>query len=187
MAKNILVVTGSPRKHGNSAALADAFSKGAEACGATVHRFDAAFHKLSGCLACDHCWQDSVHACVIPDDFNVFISALQRADAVVFAYPLYWSGMPAQLKMIVDRLYSYCVPQCPGDLHGKLTANLLCCECEGDENFALVRKMHEGLNGYMHWQDAGEVAVHTCYAPGEILQTDGPARAYALGQRLAAD
>ena len=48
MAKNILVVTGSPRKHGNSAALADAFSKGAEACGATVHCFDAAFHKLSG-------------------------------------------------------------------------------------------------------------------------------------------
>ena len=53
---NIVVVTGSPRKHGNSFAMTDAFIKEAEKCGHTVRRFDAAFMKIGGCHACQTCF-----------------------------------------------------------------------------------------------------------------------------------
>jgi len=54
----ILVITGSPRKKGNSSILADSFIKGAEEAGHTVYRFDAAFKKVHPCIACDHCGMD---------------------------------------------------------------------------------------------------------------------------------
>ena len=53
MSKKIVVITGSPRKHGNSFAMTDAFIKAAEAKGHTVTRFDAAFKKVGGCHACE--------------------------------------------------------------------------------------------------------------------------------------
>lgn len=184
MGKKIFVVTGSPRKNGNSAAMADAFIKGAKEQGNEVVRFDAAFAKLSGCTACNLCWSKNGQACVQEDDFEIFVDGLRAADVIVFAYPLYWSTQPAQLKAAIDRLYSFCTPQCKETLHGKQTALLLCCECEGDENFALVRKVHEGLNEYMQWESVGEVAIHTCFEAGAIKNTDGLTKAYELGSAI---
>ena len=50
---NIVVITGSPRKDGNSFAMTDVFISAAEAKGHAVTRFDAAFKKLGGCRACE--------------------------------------------------------------------------------------------------------------------------------------
>ena len=52
MSKNIVVITGSPRKNGNSFAMTDSFIKAAAEKGHTVTRFDAAFLKIGGCLPC---------------------------------------------------------------------------------------------------------------------------------------
>lgn len=54
MSKKIVVITGSPRKNGNSFAMTDAFIKAAEAKGHTITRFDAALKKVGGCLACEN-------------------------------------------------------------------------------------------------------------------------------------
>ena len=64
----ILVLTGSPRKNGNSATLADSFIKGAKEAGHTVERFDAAFKKVHPCIACNSCGMDG--PCVFKDDFE---------------------------------------------------------------------------------------------------------------------
>ena len=53
MRKKILVITGSPRKKGNSFAMTDAFIKAAEAKGHIVTRFDAAMKNVGGCRACE--------------------------------------------------------------------------------------------------------------------------------------
>ena len=53
MSKKIVVITGSPRKNGNSFAMTEAFIKAAEEKGHTVTRFDAAMKKVGGC----HAWE----------------------------------------------------------------------------------------------------------------------------------
>lgn len=69
MSKKIVVVTGSPRKNGNSFAMTDAFIKAAGEKGHTITRFDAAFKKVGGCHACETCYSTG-KACTFDDDFN---------------------------------------------------------------------------------------------------------------------
>ena len=89
MNKKIVVITGSPRKNGNSFAMTEAFIKAAEAKGHIVTRFDAAMRKLGGCHACETCFTTG-KACTFDDDFNTIAPAILEADAVVFTTPVYW-------------------------------------------------------------------------------------------------
>lgn len=93
----ITVITGSPRKQGNSFAMTDAFIRSAEQRGHTVQRFDAAFLKIGGCHACMTCYKTG-KACSFDDDFNRITPAILESDAVVFTMPVYWYSIPAQIK-----------------------------------------------------------------------------------------
>ena len=83
MSKKIVVITGSPRKNGNSFAMTDAFIKAAEAKGHTVTRFDAAMMNVGGCHACETCFKTG-KACSFDDDFNMIAPAILEADTLVF-------------------------------------------------------------------------------------------------------
>ena len=72
MSKKIVVITGSPRKNGNSFAMTEAFIKAAEEKGHTVIRFDAAMKKAGGCHACETCYSTG-KACTFDDDFNTIL------------------------------------------------------------------------------------------------------------------
>ena len=76
----IVVITGSPRKNGNSFAMTDAFIKEVEQQGHTVRRFDAAYLKIGGCHACMTCYKTG-KACSFDDDFNLIAPAILEADA----------------------------------------------------------------------------------------------------------
>lgn len=108
MSKKIVVITGSPRKKGNSFAMTDAFIEAAKAKGHTVTRFDAAMMKLSGCHACETCYKTD-KACSFDDDFNLIAPAILEADALVFTMPVYWYSIPSQIKSVIDRIYSLVV------------------------------------------------------------------------------
>ena len=108
MSKKIVVITGSPRKTGNSFAMTDAFIKAAEAKNHTVTRFDAAMKNVGGCHACETCYKTG-KACSFDDDFNTIAPAILEADAVVFATPVYWYSIPAQIKGVIDKMFSFCV------------------------------------------------------------------------------
>ncbi len=82
----ILVITGSPRKNGNSNTLADSFCKGATEAGHEVVRFDAAFKKVHPCIGCNHCGMNG--PCVFKDDFEFIRKHIVDADMVVFATPM---------------------------------------------------------------------------------------------------
>ena len=86
MGKNIVVITGSPRRNGNSMAMVAAFIQAAEEKGHTVTRFDAAAMKIGGCHACETCFKTG-KACSFDDDFNIIAPAVLEADVLVFAMP----------------------------------------------------------------------------------------------------
>jgi len=100
----IVVITGSPHRHGTSALLADEFIRGAEEAGHSVTSFDAAFMKIGACLGCDKCMMSG--PCCQKDDMEQIINAILQTDMIVFATPLYYYGMSTQLKAVIDRFYS---------------------------------------------------------------------------------
>ena len=101
MRKKIVVITGSPRKNGNSFAMTDSFIRAAESQGHTVTRFDAAMMKIGGCRACETCFKTG-KACSFDDDFNTIAPAILDADAIVYTMPVYWYSIPSQIKGVID-------------------------------------------------------------------------------------
>lgn len=101
---NILMLTGSPHKNGTSNTLAREFIRGAREAGHQVEVYDCAHGNLHPCYGCDRCGMNG--DCVQKDDGNEVLKKLLAADAVVFVTPVYYFGMSAQLKTMVDRLYA---------------------------------------------------------------------------------
>lgn len=106
MAKNILVVVGSPRVGGNTDALADAFIKGAEEAGNRVVKSVVGRMNIHGCMDCKHCFTDP-GVCAQKDDMQMVYPALADADVLVIASPLYFCGFTAQTKAFIDRMFAF--------------------------------------------------------------------------------
>ena len=106
MSKKVLVLTASPRKNGNTEKMADAFIRGAEHAGHSVTKFEAAFKKIGGCIACNKCWSTGT-ACSVKDDFQELEPLLESCEVLLISAPLYWLSFPAQIKGAIDRLYAY--------------------------------------------------------------------------------
>lgn len=178
---NIAVITGSPRKHGNSFAMTEAFVAKAESLGHTVRRFDAAFMKISGCRACETCFSTG-KACSFDDDFNLIAPELLKADAVVFSTPVYWYSIPSQIKGVIDRLFS--LAGGGKDIAGKKCALITCCEEDDMTVMDGVRVPIERTAALLKWEMAGEVLVPGVFKAGEISKTDGCRQAEALAEKL---
>ncbi len=181
MSKKIVVITGSPRKNGNSFAMTDAFIKAAEAKGHTVTRFDAAMMKIGGCRACETCFK-SGKACSFDDDFNTIAPAILDADLVVFTMPVYWYSIPAQIKGVIDRLYSFCVAG--KDIAEKECALIACCEEEDMSVLDGVRIPIERSAALIKWHMVGEVLIPGVLNTGDIEKTDGCQQAAALADKI---
>ena len=181
MEKKIVVITGSPRKNGNSFAMTDAFIRAAEAKGHTVTRFDAAMRRIGGCHACETCFKTG-KACSFDDDFNTIAPAILEADAVVFTTPVYWYSIPAQIKGVIDRLYSLVVGG--KDIAGKECAIITCCEEEDMSVMDGVRIPLERSAALIKWKMIGEVLVPGVLEAGAIEKTDGCKQAAALAEKF---
>lgn len=181
MGKKIVVITGSPRKKGNSFAMTEAFIQAAEAKGHTVTRFDAALKNVGGCRACETCFKTG-KACSFDDDFNTLAPAILAADAVVFSMPVYWYSIPAQIKGVIDRLFSFVVGG--KDIAGKEYAVIACCEEQDMSVFDGVRAPLERSAALLKWTMAGEVLVPGVLNIGDIEKTNGCALAAALAEKF---
>ena len=181
MSKKIVVVTGSPRKNGNSFAMTDAFIQAAQAKGHTVTRFDAAMMKIGGCRACETCYKTG-KACSFDDDFNTIAPAILEADAVVFTMPVYWYTIPAQIKGVIDRMFSFVVGG--KSIAGKECAIIACCEEAEMDVMDAVRIPLERSAALMKWDMVGEVLVPGVLNAGDIAKTDGCAQAAALAEKF---
>lgn len=181
MSKKIVVITGSPRKNGNSFAMTDAFVKAAEGKGHTVTRFDAAMMNIGGCHACETCYK-SGKACSFDDDFNTMAPAILEADVVVFTMPVYWYSIPAQIKGVLDKMYSFCVAG--KEIGGKECALIACCEEEDKSVLDGVRIPVERSAALLKWHMAGEVLVPGVLNAGDIDKTDGCRQAAELAEKI---
>ena len=181
MRKKIVVITGSPRKNGNSFAMTDSFIKAAEEKGHTVIRFDAAMMRIGGCHACETCFKTG-KACSLDDDFNSIAPAILEADVIVFTMPVYWYSIPSQIKGVIDRLYSLVVGG--KDIAGKACALIACCEEDDLSVLDGVRIPIERTAALNKWKMAGEVLVPGVLNVGDIAKTDGCRQAAALADKL---
>lgn len=181
MSKKIVVITGSPRRKGNSFAMTDAFIKAAEEKGHTVTRFDAAFKKVGGCHACETCFSKG-RACTFDDDFNTIAPAILEADAIVFTMPVYWYSIPAQIKGVIDRIYSLVVGG--KDISGKECALITCCEEDDMSVMDGVRVPMERMCALNKWKMVGEVLVPGVLNVRDIEKTDGCEKAAALAELI---
>ena len=101
----IVVLNGSPRKGGNTEIMAQAFAEAARKNQNEVSILDVASMNICGCLGCKYCWAHKGE-CVQKDDMGKVFAALADADVVVFASPIYWFDITAQMKTVIDRLYA---------------------------------------------------------------------------------
>lgn len=177
-ALNILVLTGSPRKDGNSNELAAQFIRGAQEAGHRVVRFDAAQSTVHPCIACNSCDMDG--PCVFEDDFATVREHIVPADLVAFATPMYYFGISAQLKAVIDRFYAL-----NGQIHVPKRAVLLMTYANTAESQARPIAAHyDVLLNYLGWQDAGRVIAPGVWTAGSIRNTAYPRKAYELGKSL---
>ena len=107
--KKIVTLLGSPRANGNSVAIAERFTETAEKYGAETKTYSLNKLKFRGCQACMMC-KDKLDRCVLKDDLEPVLDGIRSADVLVLATPVYFADVTAQMKMFIDRTYSYYVP-----------------------------------------------------------------------------
>lgn len=181
MSKKIVVITGSPRRDGNSFAMTNALIQAAKARGCAVTRFDAALSVLSGCHACETCFKTG-KACSSDDDFNTIAPAILEADAVVFAMPVYWYSIPSQIKCVIDKLYSFFIAK--KDVAGKKCAVIACCAENDPTVLDGVRVPLERTAALLKWDMVDEILITGVSNPGDIEKTDGCRKAAALAEKF---
>ncbi len=100
--KKVLILSGSPRKEGNSDILCDEFSRGATESGNVVEKIRVAEKNIGYCRACYYC-RDHRGECVVRDDMAEVLQKMIDADVIVLASPVYFYSVDAQLKALIDR------------------------------------------------------------------------------------
>ena len=175
----ILLISGSPHKAGTTSVLIKAFSKGAESAGHEVYHFNAGEKEVHPCIACERC-HSAVSACVFRDAFDEMRDMLIEADAVVFASPIYYYGLTAQLKAVIDRFYGI-----DEQLRtAKKTALLLACGDNTMESAECAASPFYGMVDYLGWEIADVIAVKGCYTAEDVVNTEYPDQAYELGRTM---
>ena len=99
----VLVLLGSPRRRGNSAALAEHIAQGAKRKGATITTVFLHGRRIQACQGCRACRRRNSKGCAIQDDMQPLYPQMLAADAWVIASPVYWFTVSAQTKLWMDR------------------------------------------------------------------------------------
>lgn len=175
----IVVLEGSPNKKGSSNLLADAFIRGVKEAGHVVEIIDAAHANLHPCTGCVHCGYEG--PCVQKDDMELFRKQILRADMLVFVTPLYYYGMSAQLKILVDR---FCAIN--SSIHRKnMKSALIAAAWNADDwTFEALECHYKTLVRYLNLDDRGMVLGYGCGTVSMTKQSQYPDKAYQLGKKL---
>ena len=181
--KNILVLTGSPRRNGNSDRMADAFIKGALSAGHEVTKFETAKKDIGGCKACKTCWSKG-KPCSFQDDFDELAPLLEAAEVIVFTTPLYWFSFSTHIKAAIDKMYAYVGKNCKSHLKIKESFLLVCGADEGMKVFDGIIATYREIAHYMKWEDKGVLAVPEVREKGDIEKTDALVKAEEYGRLL---
>ncbi len=175
---NIAVLKSSPHPDGASNALADCFIRGAEQAGNSVRQLDVAHMRIAPCAGCDR----GVKAgrCMVRDDMGEVEEALAGADMAVFATPIFFYDMSAQLKLVIDRLYCF-----SRRLAGKRSLLLTTTQRTDDESLFYLHALYGGLTADFRMKDVGSIMARGCGSSERLEKSLYARAAYRLGRSLA--
>lgn len=182
MAKEIVVITGSPRQGGNTDLLVEAFIRGAGAVGHKTYKFAAAHKAVQGCWGCDKCWSAGTEPCVIKDDFYELVPRLETCDGLVLASPVYFWGFTAQIKAVIDRFYAYTKEPGRKRLTVKQSALLLVLGDTADATYKHTLGSYKDIADYMGWTDLGVIIAKGVHGKADIMGHEALIQAEALGK-----
>ena len=175
----IVVLEGSPNRHGSSNMLADEFIRGAEEAGHEVKVIDAAHADLHPCTGCVRCGYEGPY--VQKDDMVQFRKEILEADMMVFVTPLYYYGMSAQLKILIDR---FCAIN-SSITRKHMKSALLSAAWNADGwTFDALEAHYKTLVRYLDLDDQGMILGKGCGTPAMTRRSGYPERAYEFGRRL---
>lgn len=147
----IAVLNGSP-KVGNTAAMVNAFAEGAKEAGHEVEILHVGKMKINGCLGCEYCHGKGEGQCVQKDDMEKVMPAYKDADMVVFASPIYYFGMTAQLSAAIQRVYAIGKP-------AKATKAALLLSSGSPTPYDGAIATYKGILAYTGIEDAGIITA----------------------------
>lgn len=176
--KKVLILSGSPRRGGNSDILCDAFAKGATEVGHEVEKIRVAEKQIGYCRACYACRETGV--CAIRDDMAELLQRMIDADVLVLASPVYFYSIDAQLKAVIDRTVARWTEVKNKEFYYIVTA--------ADEEHAAAETTLACFRGYADCvEGAREMGVlygTGAYEKGEINSLPVTKEAYEMGKRV---
>lgn len=176
----IAVLEGSPNKNGSSNLLAAEFIRGAEEAGHSVQVIDAAHADIHPCTGCIHCGYEG--PCMQKDDMNRIRKIILNVDMLVFVTPLYYYGMSAQLKTLIDRFCAF-----NSSIQGKRMKSALLAAAWNDDNwtFEALEVHYKTLVRYLNLTDMGMILGVGCGTPAMTKRSEFPKLSYELGRKLS--
>lgn len=172
--KNVLVVSSSPRKDGNSDTLCHRFAEGAREAGAQVEEVRLADLEVAPCRACYACFKAG--ACVQRDDMAALLDRIAAADVLAVATPTYFLTMCGQLKVMIDRL----LPKWQG-LGGK-DVYLIVTGHDGRAGLELAARELQAIFSNLGDSVRGIVWGEHVWQKGEVLGTPAMDEAFRMGR-----
>lgn len=151
---NILVLNGSPRANGNTAAMVRAFAEGAREGGHRVTVVDVCKKNIAGCLACEYCRTKGGGKCIQQDDMQEVYPVLEEAEMLVLASPIYYHSFTGQLQCAINRIYALDKPK-----NLKKAALILSSGSDDVYNGAIYEYQNSFLD-YLNLEDMGIYAAH---------------------------
>ncbi len=175
--KKVLIISGSPRKNGNSDILCDEFEKGASEAGHQVEKIRLQEKKIGYCMACYYC--RNTKECVQKDDMTEIIEKLIGADVIVLATPVYFYSMDGQLKTMIDRVLPRYTEVANKDFYFIATA--------AAGRRAMERTM-DSMRGFTDCLPGADVKNmiygEGTYQKGEVIGTPAMREAYEAGKNV---
>ncbi len=179
MSKKVLILSGSPRKEGNSDLLCDAFMRGAEEAGNQVKKIFIRDKKIGYCNACYYC-REHGGVCAIKDDMAEILREMHWADVIVMASPVYFYAIDAQMKTVIDRTVAQWTELKNKEFYYIMTAAemdkaAIDCTLECFRGFAVC------LDGSV---EKGVIYGNGVYEAGAVKNTPMMQEAYEMGKRV---
>ena len=173
----IVVLVGSVRRGGNTELLARAFAEGA-AAKHDVELVSVADYSIHPCTGCNCCFTSEGNRCIRQDDMVQICEKLRRADTVVVASPVYFYGLSAQLKALIDRLHTPMRNTFPIRRLGLILVGAASLP----DLFDPIVLQYRMILRFFGLEDIGMVLVPGAREKGDVLSGDGIPRAYELGK-----
>jgi multimeric flavodoxin WrbA len=180
--KNIVILTGSPRKDGNSNALVNAFSTSLIKQGHEVFTYDCAVNEHKGCIGCETCFKIPSQPCSQDPQYTLIANKLIQADVLVFATPLYFFSFTSQLKKVIDQIY--CLYKSPVKSKIKEAYLIAIGNTDDINDFIPIQQQYKHIIDLYNWHNLGVFFATDLGKRGDVSQTNYLTKISKIGEDL---